>query len=276
MANEGLEALAYAVRPAVVARYVGELLLVFAVLAIPPALVGFWYSKYGMAWHYLVAALALAASGWLLTGHPAPARIQANEALVVTAAAYLLASCAMAYHLAAAGLGWGDALFESVSGITTTGLSVITDVDSMPRTMIFVRSWLQWCGGLGIVVFSIALLMGNDVTVRRLIDPAPAGEDLATTTRTFARRVAVTYAALTFLAVAALAALGLPKASRVVCVYRKEEFILADGHTRLHEGDEVIVIAHGDAVSDLEDRWGRGNRAHAPAGGKSSGARQPG
>jgi len=70
--------------------------------------------------------------------------------------------------------------------------------------------------------------------------------------------------------------LGLPKASRVVCVYRKEEFILADGHTRLREGDEVIVIAHRDAVSDLEDRWGRRNRAHAPAGGKSSGARQPG
>jgi trk system potassium uptake protein TrkH len=209
MANEGFEALTYAVRPAVVARYVGELSLVLAVLAIPPALVGSWFSEYDMAWRYLAAALALAAIGWLFTRLPAPARIQANEALVVTAASYLLVSAVMAYPLAAAGLAWADALFESVSGITTTGLSMITDVDSVPRTTIFVRSWLQWCGGLGIVVLSIALLMGNDVAVRRLIDPAPSGEHLATTTRAFARRVAVIYAGLTLLAVVGLAALGL-------------------------------------------------------------------
>ncbi len=209
MANEGLEALTYAVRPAVVARYVGELALVLAVLAIPPALVGFGFSEHDIAWRYVAAALALAAVGWLSTRHPAPARIQANEALVVTAVAYLLASVVMAYPMAAAGMAWGDAVFETVSGITTTGLTVITDVEALPRTLAFARSWLQWCGGLGIVVLSIALLMGNDVAARRLIDPVPTGEHLATTTRAFARRVSITYAALTLLAVALLVALGL-------------------------------------------------------------------
>ncbi|MCG6876635.1 MAG: TrkA family potassium uptake protein [Betaproteobacteria bacterium] len=75
---------------------------------------------------------------------------------------------------------------------------------------------------------------------------------------------------------ATIAELGLPKTSRVVCIYRKEEFILADGSTRVREGDEVIVIAHRDAISDLEKRWGRRNRVSAPAGGKSSDARPPG
>jgi trk system potassium uptake protein TrkA len=73
-----------------------------------------------------------------------------------------------------------------------------------------------------------------------------------------------------------IAELHLPRTSRVVCVYRKEEFLLPDGHTRLHEGDEVIVIAHRDAMPDLEDRWGRRNRTLAPAGEKSSGAHPPG
>ncbi|MCG6876636.1 MAG: TrkH family potassium uptake protein [Betaproteobacteria bacterium] len=209
MANEGLEALTYAVRPAVVARYLGELSLVLAAVAIAPALVGVWFAEYDIASRYLAVALILAGMGGLLTRLPAPARIQTNEALVVTAAAYLLASAVMAYPMTSAGLAWTDAVFESVSGITTTGLSMIADVASLPRTLVFVRSWLQWCGGLGIVVLSIALLMGNDVAARRLIDPVPTGEHLATTTRAFARRVAGTYVTLTLLAVAALAALGL-------------------------------------------------------------------
>lgn len=209
MANEGLETLTYAARPAVVARYVGELMLVLAAVAIPPALAGFWFAEHAIALRYVVVAVALAVIGWLLTRRPAPARIQSNEALVVTAAAYLLASAVMAYPMTAGGLTWLDALFESVSGITTTGLTMIGDVEAMPRALVFVRAWLQWCGGLGIVVLSIALLMSNDVAVRRLIDPVPTGEHLATTTRAFARRVAVTYTGLTVLAVAVLAALGL-------------------------------------------------------------------
>jgi trk system potassium uptake protein TrkH len=209
MANEGLETLTYAARPAVVARYLGELTLVLAAVAIPPALAGFWFAEHAIAWRYVAVAVALGAAGWLLTRGPPPTRVQTNEALVVTAVAYLVASAAMAYPMAAAGLPWSDALFESVSGITTTGLTMIPDLQAVPRTLVFVRSWLQWCGGLGIVVLSIALLMGNDVAARRLIDPVPAGEHLATTTRAFARRVAVTYVALTVIAVATLVAFGL-------------------------------------------------------------------
>jgi trk system potassium uptake protein TrkH len=210
VANQGLEALTYAARPAVVAHYLGELALVLAALAIPPGLAGFWFAERAIAWRCIAVAAVLALCGWLLARRPAPAHIQANEALVVTAAAYLLASVAMAYPMTAAGLAPADALFESVSGITTTGLTMIANVEAAPRTLVFARSWLQWCGGLGIVVLSIALLMGNDVAARRLIDPIPAGEHLATTTRAFARRVAATYVILTLLGVAALFALGMP------------------------------------------------------------------
>jgi trk/ktr system potassium uptake protein len=73
-----------------------------------------------------------------------------------------------------------------------------------------------------------------------------------------------------------IAELGLPRSSRVVCVYRKEEFLLPGGDSRLHEGDEVIVIAQRDSIPDLEERWGRRTRAPAASGGKSSGARPPG
>jgi len=67
-----------------------------------------------------------------------------------------------------------------------------------------------------------------------------------------------------------IAELDLPKTSRVVCIYRDDEFLLPDPRTRLRDGDEVIVIAHRDGIPKLEERWGRRNRAAASA------ARPPG
>jgi len=72
-----------------------------------------------------------------------------------------------------------------------------------------------------------------------------------------------------------IADLDLPRTSRVVCVYRNDEFLVADGHTRLRERDEVIVIAHVDAIPDLEARWGRRTRAPVFASGKARDARSP-
>jgi len=214
-APASIATLTYAVRIPVVLKYLGELALVLAALALVPALAGLYYREPGIAASYLAVAVALAAFGWPCARRTEPAHIQVNEALVVTAAAYLLGSFAMAFPIMAAGVHIEDALFEAVSGITTTGLSMITDVERLPRTVLFGRAWLQWFGGLGIVVLSIALLLGNDVAARHLVEPAEAGEHLATTTRAFARRIAVVYIVLTLLAIALLAALGL-RASEAV------------------------------------------------------------
>ncbi len=208
-APASIATLIYAVRIPVVLKYLGELALVLAALALMPALAGLYYREPAIAASYLGVAVALAAIGWPCARRTEPARIQVNEALVVTAAAYLLGSLAMAFPMMAGGVRVEEALFEAVSGITTTGLSTIGNVEALPRTLLFGRAWLQWFGGLGIVVLSIALLLGNDVAARQLVDPAEAGEQLATTTRAFARRIAVVYVALTLFAIASLAALGL-------------------------------------------------------------------
>ncbi|MBE0620593.1 MAG: TrkH family potassium uptake protein [Burkholderiales bacterium] len=210
-----IASLIYAVRIPVVLKYLGELALVLAALALMPAVAGLYYREFAIAASYLAVAVALAAFGWPCARLSEPARIQVNEALVVTAAAYLLGSLAMCVPMIAAGIRVEQALFEAVSGITTTGLSTIANVEALPRTLLFGRAWLQWFGGLGIVVLSIALLLGNDVAARQLVDPAEPGEQLATTTRAFARRIAVVYIALTLLAIAGLAALGLTASGAV-------------------------------------------------------------
>jgi trk system potassium uptake protein TrkH len=68
-----------------------------------------------------------------------------------------------------------DAFFESMSGITTTGSSVMTNIDAMPKGILFWRSVLQWLGGMGIIVFSLALLplMGGEAA--QLFDAESSG-----------------------------------------------------------------------------------------------------
>lgn len=214
-APASIATLTYAVRIPVVLKYLGELALVLAALALAPALAGLYFHEPDIAARYLAVAIALAAFGWPCARQGEPAHIQVNEALVVTAAAYLLGSLVMCYPIMAGGMRIEDALFEAVSGITTTGLSTIADVEALPRTLLFGRAWLQWFGGLGIVVLSIALLLGNDIAARHLVDPAEAGEQLAITTRAFARRVSVVYVVLTLVAIAGLAALGLSASDAV-------------------------------------------------------------
>ena len=116
----------------------------------------------------------------------------------------------MTYPVMAAGLGFEDALFECISGVTTTGLSTLTAVESRSPSFLFARVWMQWYGGLGIVVLSVALMFGYDVTARRLVETPTTTENLDTATRLHARRTFVTYAVLTLLAIAVLWAMGLP------------------------------------------------------------------
>jgi trk system potassium uptake protein TrkH len=60
--------------------------------------------------------------------------------------------------LAAPDISYVDAVFESMSGLTTTGATILTNIDSLPRGILYYRQQLQWLGGLGIVVLAVAIL----------------------------------------------------------------------------------------------------------------------
>jgi trk/ktr system potassium uptake protein len=205
---KSLAALTYAARPRVVLKYVGQLAVAVAVLTLVPVAAGVVLGDFVVALYFAGIAAALGILGGLFARLPRPADIQDNEALVITALAYLLATVALAVPFAVCGVPIEDALFESVSGVTTKGLSTLASVASLPRTLIFARAWMQYFGGLGIVVLSLALLVRRDFVARRLVEPA-AGEPLATTTRAFALRVSGVDLGLGVAGIALLAAVGL-------------------------------------------------------------------
>ena len=202
--DETLITLAYAVRVRVVLKYLGQLALVLAALTAVPLLVALGYGDHRFALRLAVIIALLLIGGGLFSRLPSPSRVQVNEALVITTLAFLISALLMSYPLMAAGLGFLDALFEAISGVTTTGLSTLASVHDKSQAFLFTRAWMQWYGGLGIVVLSVALLAGHHAASRRLIDPESSSENIATTTRHYARRMLHVYLALTAVGVAVL------------------------------------------------------------------------
>ena len=203
MANEGLSTLSYSVRGPVILKYLGQLGLMLAVLTALPLGVSLYFGEYPIGGRYLIIIVTLLLLGIPLSRLSVPTALQTNEALTVTALAFFFSPLLMTYPLMAAGLSFQDAWFEAVSGVTTTGLSVLPSVEQHSPSFIFSRAWMQWYGGLGIAILSVALLMGQGHASKRLVEPVP-GENLPTTTRTHARRVLAVYALLTLLGIVVL------------------------------------------------------------------------
>lgn len=126
----------------------------------------------------------------------------------MTALVFLFTGMVMTWPLMASGLGFLDAMFESISGVTTTGLSVTASVAEKSATFLFSRAWMQWMGGLGIVVLSLATMIQPGLVAKRIGDKEDYEEDLVGGTRAHARRVLIVYAILTCFGIVVLGLLG--------------------------------------------------------------------
>jgi trk system potassium uptake protein TrkH len=195
--EQRISVLTYAVRGRVVLKYCGQLALMLAVLSTVPLGLALMEAEWLRAQRYIIVLIGLLLAGGLLARLPAPDRIQGNEALTITATAFLLSPLLMSWPMMSGGIPFMDALFEAISGVTTTGLSTLGSVENRSTTFLFARAWMQWYGGLGIVVLSVALLMGHHAAARRLTDPVEGGEMLVVTARTYARHSLIVYLCLT-------------------------------------------------------------------------------
>lgn len=205
--EERLEAVSFAARPAVVGRYLGELLMALGLLTALPAAVSLVFGE-GLAAAALAAGAAVAFGlGALLRRIQAPDRIQTNEGMVIAASIFALAPLvAVAAFMIATRVGFVDALFEAVSAVTTTGLTTLASVDGQPRGFLFTRAWMQWYGGVGIVTLAMPLLGAGGLSARRMAwdDEEPAPDSI----RARARNTIAVYSGLTVLGMAAMLAAG--------------------------------------------------------------------
>ena len=198
----------HAVHGSVVLKYIGQLLLMVVPIALAPFLVAIIMGEAVIGLPYLYLSLSLLPLAILLARLPGPSKVQTNEALVIAALIFLITPLVMTFPIMTHGISFTDALFEAISGVTTTGLTTLTGIGERSDTFLFTRAWLQWTGGFGIVVLSLALFIVPGTAARRLSAFSMDRENLPSSTRLHARRMLLVYVALTLLGVLALRALG--------------------------------------------------------------------
>jgi trk system potassium uptake protein TrkH len=206
--QRSLESLRFAVRPAVLLGRLGQLFVPLAALTVVPLAVSLVYGQTSVALRYLAVIVLLSTVAAVASRLPHPDELQTNEAMVITALVFSITGVVMSYPLMGYGLSFEDAVFEAVSGVTTTGLSTLAEIEDKPVPFLFARAWLQWVGGLGVVVLGLALLIQPGVAASRLGFDKREKDELVGGTRAHARIVLIVYVALTAAGIAALLLFG--------------------------------------------------------------------
>ena len=131
-----------------------------------------------------------------------PRDLRRIEAFVTFALIFILASLLVVPPLIVLGMPPLDALFEAVSGITSTGLSLARDTESWPVAAHLLRGWMQWCGGFAIAFAGLALFSGGSGASLSIGSSTISHRDNKSSMKIQARQLLVSYAVLTGVAVA--------------------------------------------------------------------------
>jgi len=196
------------------ARILGMLAAVLAAFLLLPLGLALAFGEPVRPWLLSIAAsLVVAGVGWL-AGTGAGTTIRPRDGYLVVAAGWFLAGalCAVPYVLHGA-LSPVDAWFESVSGITTTGSTVMVDIEAQGQALLFWRSLTQWIGGMGIILFTIAVLPLLGVGGMQLFKaevPGPVADKIAPRLAVTARYLWGIYVGLTALEAVLLRLGGMP------------------------------------------------------------------
>ena len=142
---------------------VGVLLILFSITMLPPLGVAWYYDEYGVIEPFVETLAATLALGLLCWGPVCrtPIDLRNRDGFILVVAFWLLASLigAVPFMLSTTpAMPLVDAVFETVSGLTTTGATVLSGLDRMPKAILYYRAQLHFLGGIGIVVLAVALL----------------------------------------------------------------------------------------------------------------------
>lgn len=168
-----------------VLRITGFLCMLFSTTLLPPLLVSLWYRD-GEAGHLAVGLLVMAGSGLLLwlSGLGRPVELRRRDGFLLVALFWCLLSLLGLFpFLFGLELSPVDALFESVSGLTTTGATVLSGLDGLPPSLLFYRQEIQWFGGMGLIVLAVAIMpmLGiGGMSIYRAEAPGPMKDEKMT------------------------------------------------------------------------------------------------
>ena len=189
---------------------VGRMVLLEAGILLLPLLVSILYRE-TCAWAFVLTVLLAAIVGLPITlfCKPKNSLIYAKEGFVIVAMTWLAFSAIGALPFVFSGEipSFADAFFETVSGLTTTGASILRDVESMSHGLLFWRSFTHWIGGMGVLVFIMAIVpdvSGRPMHILRAEMPGPVVGKLVPRIKDTAKILYLIYIAMTVLEIVLL------------------------------------------------------------------------
>ena len=189
---------------------IGQIVRLEAVLLVLPLAVSLIYGE-GDAVSFAVTALTALIIGQLLIwiGKPSNQRIYAKEGFITVAFAWIALSAIGALPFVISGEipNYIDAFFETVSGFTTTGASILQNVESLSHGALFWRSFTHWSGGMGVLVLIMAIVPtagGRSIHIMRAEVPGPTVGKLVPRVRDTAKILYLIYVAMTVLEIVLL------------------------------------------------------------------------
>ncbi len=147
-------------------KFVGQILLLEAVFMIPALLIGVYFGERKAVICFALTILLTAAVGLLLGlfGRGSRSVFRAKEGLACVGMCWIVMSLlgCLPFYLSGEIPEYIDAFFEIVSGFTTTGASILSEVESLSNSMLYWRSFSHWIGGMGVLVFLLAFMPGRE------------------------------------------------------------------------------------------------------------------
>lgn len=193
----------------------GKMLKMEGVLLLLPFVTGLIYRESVSAYFLLVAILIFILGHLMAFKPPENKTIYAREGFLIVALSWIFLSLfgALPFYLSKEIPSYIDAFFEIVSGFTTTGSSILTDVESLSHATLFWRSFSHWIGGMGILVFVVAFLpdaSGTTLHILKAEMPGPIVGKLVSKVRVTSQLLYKIYTVLTIIEVILLMAGGMP------------------------------------------------------------------
>ncbi len=202
---------------------VGILLLFESAFLLLPMLVSFIYSDGNWMW-YLITAVICVVLGFPLTRISPGKNLSLKEGYIIVALCWLVLSLVGALPFVMSGdiPDYIDALFETVSGFTTTGASILSDVEVLSRSGMFWRSFMHWVGGMGVFMFMMAVLpmLGtSDMNLMKAESTGPSVERIVPHVRDTARLMYGMYFGITLAEIVALLISGMDLYSSLLLTF---------------------------------------------------------
>ena len=189
-----------------------------AVVMLPPLIIALVNGEYAAAKGFAIAMAALmAASCVTYLAKPLEKDFYAREGFLIVALAWIVVSLfgAIPFYVSGAIPNVVDSIFEMVSGFTTTGATLLPDIEAIPRSLLYWRSFSHWLGGMGVMVFALAIIplaknTGHSMHILRAESPGPEVTKLVPRMHDYARYLYIMYISLTLIQFVFLTLGGMP------------------------------------------------------------------